>query len=91
MTFLTLLSVLGVAGIAVLAMAHPTAKNLATIKIGAIACVVAVVGALVWPEQAAAIGISVVVFALLAVLWRGITWPIRYIASAFASAFRRDP
>jgi hypothetical protein len=28
-------------------------------------------------------------FALLFVLWRGITWPIRYIASVFASAFRR--
>lgn len=90
MTFLTLLLVLGVIGIAVLAMAYPTAHNLTTIKIGAVACVISVVGALAWPEHFAMMGIGVMLFAALAVLWHGVTWPIRYIASVFASASRRQ-
>jgi chromate transport protein ChrA len=86
---LLLMSVFGVVAIAVLAMAQPDARNLASIKIGAVGLVLAVVCATFWHEHVVAVVVGFMFFALLFVLWRGITWPIRYIASVFASAFRR--
>lgn len=87
---LLLLSILGGVAIAVLALAQPTSRDLAAIKIGAVTCVAVVVGALQWPEHAAAIGVGVITAALIGALWHGVTWPIRYIASVFATAFRRQ-
>lgn len=86
MKFLLLLSVIGVVGIAVLALVQPNARNLNAIKIGAVAAVLAGAGALLWPEQAAAIGVGTLVLAVLWVAGRVLLWPFR----AFAALIRGD-
>ena len=69
---LLLLSVFGVVAIAVLAMAQPDARNLASIKIGAVGLVLAVVCATFWHEHV----VAVVAFGL------AVATPCAYIAWA---------
>ena len=83
---LLLLFVLGTVAIVVLVLAQPTARNIATAKLGALGCVLATACALLQPEYAAAVGVTVLACALVWVAWRALTWPLRYVASVFRSA-----
>jgi hypothetical protein len=77
-----LLSALTAAAAVVLALAQPEARSIAALKAGALAAVLTVVGAWLWPMHAATIGIGLLAAALLWLLGQALTWPLRYIAGA---------
>lgn len=66
-------------GIALAVATNPTERNIQTVKFGAIACVVAGVCALIWPEQVMGVCILVWLYALACMFFQALLWPVRFL------------
>ncbi|WP_054256697.1 hypothetical protein [Paenacidovorax caeni] len=78
---MNLLLLLLVVAIGVLALARPSARNMAALKIGALAAASSLVLALVSPESAMALGVGALALVGLWLWGRLLLWPLHYLAS----------